>query len=212
MTAEPSTWNRIAAERRQRTRLLGGLSRAAGIAAGSIFLFAAAVGSYWGILQYEGNFHSVVAGQLYRSAQPDADELQEAVHQYGIRSVLNLRGPHRGVGWYEEEVGASQRLGLTHYDYGLSSKRVLTPQQIHELLDLVRAAPKPLLIHCQSGADRTGLLSALYRYSEAGATAEEADGELTLIYGHFPYLTSRSVAMDQSFWAYVHGQEKPRAQ
>ena len=93
-----------------------------------------------------------------------------------------------------------------HYDYPISAKRVVTPQQIGEILDIVRQAPKPLLVHCKSGSDRAGLVAALYRFAEAGASADEADGELSLAYGHFPYLTSRSGAMDDSFWAYVRAE------
>ncbi len=26
---------------------------------------------------------------------------------------------------------------------------------------------------------------------------------LSLVFGHFPYLTSKTVAMDKSYWAYV---------
>ncbi|MBV9829834.1 MAG: tyrosine-protein phosphatase [Alphaproteobacteria bacterium] len=168
-----------------------------------LLVAAGGIGGYWGILQYEGNVHTVVSGQLYRAAQPDRADLVSDRQAYGIKSVLNLRGAHHGEPWYDNEVAAAGELGMAHYDYPLSAKRVVTEQQIAELLALVRAAPKPLLIHCKSGADRTGLLSALYRYAESGATAEEADGELTLIYGHFPYLTNRTAAMDESFWAYV---------
>ncbi len=119
--------------------------------------------------------------------------------------MLNLRGAHAGQPWYDNEVAASGELHLAHFDYPLSAKRFVTSQQIEEILDIVRKAPKPLLIHCKSGADRSGLVAALYRYSETGASAKEADRELSLFYGHFPYLTSRSGAMDDSFWAFVHG-------
>ena len=178
-------------------------SLTAGVAA--IALTAAALGGYWGVLQYEGNLHAVSAGILYRSAQPSGAELAAAVQQYGIKSVLNLRGANAGSAWYDDELARSRALGLVHYDYGLSAKRFVTGQQIADLLGILRQAPKPLLIHCKSGADRAGLVAALYRYALMGASANEADQELSLVYGHFPYLTSRSGAMDDSFWAYVAG-------
>src|SRR5207247_355392 len=120
-------------------------------------------------------------------------------------SVLNLRGANPGTPWYDAEIAASSELGLAHYDYPLSAKRFVTGEQIAEILEIVRGAPKPLLIHCKSGSDRAGLVAALYRFAETGATAAEADRELSLVYGHFPYLTSRSGAMDDSFWAFVRG-------
>jgi len=183
--------------------------RALNITGVSVGLMAASIGGYWGMLQYEGNLHAVSEGVLYRSAQLSKNEIKAAVAEYGIKSVLNLRGANAGSPWYDDEIAASGELGLAHFDYPLSARRFVTSQQIAELLDIVRQAPKPLLIHCKSGADRAGLVAALYRFAETGASAADADRELSLVYGHFPYLTSRSGAMDDSFWAFVHA--APRA-
>jgi protein tyrosine/serine phosphatase len=191
--------------RQPRSRPIAWLVRSLKIVAIAVGLSAASIGSYWGILQYEGNLHAVSDGILYRSAQLSKSEIKAAVREYAIKSVLNLRGANAGSPWYDNEVAESRALGLVHYDYGLSAKRFVTHRQIADILDILRKAPKPLLIHCKSGADRAGLVAALYRFALAGASAEEADRELSLVYGHFPYLMSRSVAMDDSFWAFVHG-------
>ena len=185
------------------------LVRSLKVAALSVGLSAASLGAYCGVIIYQGNFHAVELGVLYRSAQPDRDELTAAARQHGIKSVLNLRGRNPGSPWYDEEIAASRELGLTHYDYPISAHRLVTPQQIADILEIIRQAPKPLLVHCKSGSDRAGLVAALYRFALAGAKPEDADQELSLVYGHFPYLTSRSGAMDDSFWAYVR--ETPRA-
>jgi len=169
----------------------------------AVGLTAGSGGAYWGVIQYHGNFHAVREGEFYRSAQLATDELHGVIRDHGIRSILNLRGAHPGQAWYDDEVAVSRALGVAHYDYGLSAYRIVTAQQIDELLDILRNAPKPLLVHCKSGADRAGLVSALYRFAAEGASAEQADGELSLIYGHFPYFASRSRAMDDSFWAFV---------
>jgi len=192
---------------RHRSRPIARLIQGLKIAGVSVGLMAAAIGSYWGVLQYEGNLHAVSAGVLYRSAQLSKSDTRWAVREYAIKSVLNLRGAHTGQSWYDDEIAAAGELGLAHFDYPLSAKRFVTSQQIEEILDIMRKAPKPLLIHCKSGADRTGLVAALYRFSETGASAADADRELALIYGHFPYLTSRSGAMDASFWAFVHSRD-----
>jgi protein tyrosine/serine phosphatase len=179
------------------------LMRSIKIAVVATGLTAGSGGAYWGFVQYQGNFHVVKEGEFYRSAQLAPDELHNAIQDHGIRSILNLRGAHPGQAWYDDEIAVSRALGVTHYDYGLSAYRIVTAQQIDELLDIVRNSPKPLLVHCKSGADRAGLVSALYRFADEGASAEQADRELSLIYGHFPYLASRSRAMDDSFWAFV---------
>jgi protein tyrosine/serine phosphatase len=64
-----------------------------------------------------------------------------------------------------------------------------------------------VLIHCQSGADRTGLVAAIYEYAVAARPAEEAEEQLSLRYGHVPYLWSRTGAMDRSFEIFVR--QKP---
>jgi protein tyrosine/serine phosphatase len=169
----------------------------------AIGLTAGSTGAYWGAVQFQGNFHAVEEGTFYRSAQLSKSELQSAARDHGIKAVLNLRGAHPGEAWYDDEVAVSKALGLAHYDYALSARRLVTEEQISDLLAIIRHAPKPLLVHCKSGADRTGLVSALYRFAIEGKSANEADAELTLAYGHFPYLTSRTRAMDESFWAFV---------
>jgi protein tyrosine phosphatase (PTP) superfamily phosphohydrolase (DUF442 family) len=169
----------------------------------AVFAVAGSYAAYCGVIIYEGNFHAVQPGVLYRSAQLSRSELETLARRYGIESVLNLRGANPGRGWYDGEIAAARDLGIAHYDYALSAKRFVTPQQIAQLLAIVRRAPKPLLIHCESGADRSGLVAALYDYAIGGDSAAEADRQLSLAYGHFPYLTSRTGAMDRSFWAFV---------
>ncbi|HEX3952868.1 MAG TPA: dual specificity protein phosphatase family protein [Stellaceae bacterium] len=188
---------------RSRTRRGLWAKRSLAALAVSVGLLGGSVGAYWGAVQYDGNFHTVSEGVLYRSAELSKAGFEAAARDHGIKSVLNLRGAHVGQGWYDDEIAAAREAGLAHFDYGISAKRFVTGQQIAEILDIVRRAPKPLLIHCMSGADRTGLVAALYRYTAGGQSAAAADQQLSLRYGHFPYLGSRSVAMDDSFWAYV---------
>jgi protein tyrosine/serine phosphatase len=186
-----------------RSNTIAGLVRSLKVGVVAVGLTGGSIGSYWGVVQYNGNFHTVTEGALYRSAQLDKGEIEKAVREHGIRAILNLRGAHGGEAWYDDEVAVSQALGVAHFDYGLSAHRIVTDGQIADLLGIIRRAPKPLLVHCKSGADRTGLVSALYRFAVEGQSADEADRQLTLIYGHFPYLTSRTRAMDDSFWAFV---------
>lgn len=67
-------------------------------------------------LQLTGNFHEVVPGELYRSAQLSAGDLVTYAREKDIRSVLNLRGADRGAPWYlwwrPFSVQASPRVGL----------------------------------------------------------------------------------------------------
>jgi protein tyrosine phosphatase (PTP) superfamily phosphohydrolase (DUF442 family) len=150
------------------------------------------------------NFDAVSEGQVYRCAQLDAAGLTQMVQEHGIKSILNLRGGVSADGWYQAETNVAHQLGVQHYDYELSASSELTDAQLDELVAMLRNAPKPLLVHCKSGADRTGLVGALYLYSLEGKSAETADHELNMLRGHVPYLFWQdTVAMDHSFWHYV---------
>ncbi len=54
------------------------------------------------------------------------------------------------------------------------------------LIDVLEQCPYPLLIHCKSGADRTGLASALYRMVERGEPPERAETNFSYRFGHIP--------------------------
>jgi protein tyrosine/serine phosphatase len=71
-------------------------------------------------------------------------------------------------------------LGVTHYDVRLSATREVDTSTLETLLAILRQAPKPLWIHCQSGADRTGLVAALYLFAIEGQRAEAAAQQLSL--------------------------------
>lgn len=178
------------------------LRRLAVAAAVSIGLLFSAGAGFYAYLKLSGNFHVVEQGQLYRSGQLSAAALEQKVTSYGIRSVLNLRGASPGEAWYDDEVAVSRARGVVHYDYGLNAERAVTVAQAREILLAIRNAPKPILVHCKAGSDRTGLVSALYLFAR-GVDAKNAERELSLRYGHFPYLLGNTRAMDESFRAYA---------
>jgi protein tyrosine/serine phosphatase len=164
-----------------------------------IALLLVAPGSYFGVLKLAGNFHAVIAGELYRSAQPSGSDITDYARTYGIRSVLNLRGSHAGEAWYDEERAASTALGIDHIDLPLSADHELSDSQIETLAQAMATAPKPLLIHCKSGADRTGLAAALYLLRVRHLPPHEAGEQLSWIYGHLPIFGNRTAAMDETF-------------
>lgn len=170
---------------------------------GGVIAVALLVAAYCGVIISVGNVHTVAKGQLYRSAQLGDTHLKEVVREYGIKSILNLRGEGAGQDWYNEEVATSKALDVKHYDYGIWASSEPSAKQIRDIIAILRTAPKPLLIHCQSGADRSGLVAALYVAAIERRPADLAAQQLSLVYGHFPWLTSRTGAMDKTFWRYV---------
>ncbi len=151
----------------------------------------------------DGNLDALAPGQVYRAGQLGWWEWGEVLGKMPFRTILNLRGAASGQPWYEEELGHAQERGTSHLDYKLSANQEPTLAQMEVLVGLMQMAEKPMLIHCKQGADRTGLASALYAYAVLGQPADEAAKQLSIRYGHFPWLTSRTGAMDRAFAAYV---------
>jgi protein tyrosine/serine phosphatase len=149
------------------------------------------------------NFHVVAPGRAYRAAQMTEGELARCIQKYRIKSILNLRGENHSTSWYQSEVAVAGRMKVIHYDDHLASGDELTVKQMTDLIVLLRRAPKPILIHCEAGADRTGLVSALYCLGLEGKSAEESGQQLSILYGHVPFIRPAVCAMDRSFIRYA---------
>lgn len=166
-----------------------------------IILFVIAAASGWALeLQLTGNVHVVDPGRLYRSAQLNGDALSDVLAQYGIRSVINLRGRSPGEWWYDDELKVTASHGSAHFDVGMGATSEPDAKVIFRLMIVLRTAPRPILVHCASGADRSGLAAALYERFIKGQPADVAAEQLTFRYGHFPWLGSGTIAMDNAFW------------
>lgn len=157
------------------------------------------LGSYFAILHATGNFHVVLSGELYRSAQVSAADVERYAKQHHIRSIINLRGDNSGQAWYDHEVAASENAGIAHYNFRMSARRELTTEQAHTLIKMMQDAPKPLLVHCKAGMDRSGLAAALYMLHIKGESPEVAEQQLSPIYGHIAQPFMDEYAMDRSF-------------
>jgi protein tyrosine/serine phosphatase len=177
--------------------------RRAAVAVASLAVATVALaGGVYLAIWHDDNFHAVEPGVVYRSAQMSGARLREAIAAQHIRAVLNLRGPNPGKDWYDAEVAAARADGVPHIDIALSAQHELTPRQLSAVRQALADAPKPLLIHCNGGSDRTGLVSAMYLLSR-GAAPAVADEQLAPRYGHFPWLGAKSVAMDRTLAAIV---------
>ena len=132
-----------------------------------------------------GNFGVVESQRVYRSAQPDAD-LRRLIARYHLASVLNLRGGSPDDRWYNDEVRATHDSEIDFYDLPISATRRPLRRELLILLDLFDRCRYPLLIHCKSGSDRTGLATALYLMSKKGEPPEQAKGAFSLRFGHVP--------------------------
>lgn len=128
------------------------------------------------------NFHEVAPG-IYRSNQPDARRF-ERYKALGIRSVVSLRGgADTAVMAFQQETCA--RLGLPIHMVPMSARGLAPAARYLQLLDLFETVERPFLIHCKSGADRTGLGAAFYLIDQMGQSVAEAARQLSPRYLHF---------------------------
>ena len=116
------------------------------------------------------NLHRI-APTLYRSEQPTSLGMKN-LEKLGIRTVINLRFFNDD---HDEVEGTSLRTERTKIlTWRIGDKHVI------EVMNMLKKTENgPFLIHCQHGADRTGLMSAMYRILEQGWTPDEALQELT---------------------------------
>jgi len=171
----------------------------------SIGLAAMAAGGWAEFLQLTGNIHEVEPGKLYRSAQLSPEQLQDLIKTQNIRTVINLRGARPGENWYDNEVKVIRATGVSYITLPLSANHEPDSQTLAKLTEILDNAPQPILVHCKAGADRTGLASALFELRKMGKPVDQAEDQLSFRYGHFPWLTSRTGAMDRAFSNIVAG-------
>jgi protein tyrosine/serine phosphatase len=165
-------------------------------------MLSGAIASYAAFLLITDNVHVVVPGELYRSGQLRAGELASLAKTYDIKSVLNLRGENATEQWYRDEVEAAKALNIAHIDFRMSAKNELTEKEIADLIAIMKRSAKPLLIHCQGGADRTGFAAALYVYASSGGDEELAERQLSIAYGHLAIPFFPGFAMDRTWEAF----------
>ncbi len=132
------------------------------------------------------NAHTVIPGRVYRTAQLSPQRLEAFIAEKGIRTVVNLRGICVNMPWYLDECRVTHAANVNQEDITLSAKRLPAPAEVQRLIDVFDHTEYPLLIHCQRGADRTGLASTMARLLLTTDTLVAARRQLSPRYGHLP--------------------------
>jgi len=127
------------------------------------------------------NLHHIGGGMM-RSNQPSPEHLK-VLADNGVKTILNLRGPS-DKGYYVLEKDACERFGMTLVDYRIFSRDTPKREAIHDLKKLFTEIEYPALMHCKSGADRTGLAGVLFKHFQLGQPISEALEQLRLRYLH----------------------------
>ena len=130
------------------------------------------------------NFHKV-SDDVYRANQPNLSHLR-SYKDKGIKAVLNLRGfTQQSYALFEED--SCKNLGLDLISVPLSGSSAPQPEKLLEIIDIMDKIPKPFVLHCKSGADRAGLVSAMYLIVHKKLSVTEAKKQLSFKYLHLDF-------------------------
>lgn len=144
---------------------------------------------------YNNHFFTVLPGQAYRSGQLSTQDFQDAIKQHQIKSIINLRGNGGDNAWYLDEMAASQGAGIKHYDINLPAHALPEPAELKKLVDVLQAAPRPLLMHCRRGIDRTGFASAVFLILNDQASLPKAEAQYSYRYLRFNLTSTGPLVM-----------------
>lgn len=131
------------------------------------------------------NFHWIVRGEAARSAQAYAGFLGAFLARHRIAAVINLRGPNPKYGWWRYERRVAQARGARHIDVMLDSRSLPTRDMLVRLFDAFETSPRPFLVKCSGGQDRTSLAAALYLIHRDGWDARQT---AQAQFARWPYL------------------------
>ena len=142
------------------------------------------------------NFCVVTPGVLWRAEAPSRPDAQWLV-DHGVGTVISLgldvrhsfekahprSGPMRSVVYYRiANFSALQVLTHRHLD-----------EHVAQVLGIIEKAPKPVLISCRAGVDRTGMIAAAYRVLVQGMSTQRAIAEMDGFHSPWGPLNGRYV-------------------
>jgi len=107
------------------------------------------------------NFHWILPGEAARSAQAYAGFLAPFLRAHRIAAVVNLRGSNPGHLWWKYETRICRKLDVVHRDVKLNSRQLPSKGMLLDLIGAFDSVPKPLLVKCSGGQDRTAFAAAL---------------------------------------------------
>ncbi|MCC7598810.1 dual specificity protein phosphatase family protein [Janthinobacterium sp. FW305-129] len=121
-------------------------------------------------LPHVSNLHQVTP-VLFRSAKLDSADVAQ-LQALGVKTVISLRSFHSDTQVLDGSGIRAVRIPIN--TWAIRDKHVI------ETMRSIRAAEQqgPVLLHCLHGADRTGMMAAMYRMLYQGWPREKAIDEL----------------------------------
>ncbi|HME43878.1 MAG TPA: tyrosine-protein phosphatase [Syntrophorhabdales bacterium] len=111
-----------------------------------------------------------VTDYLYRSEQP-IEEGMKNLKELGIKTIINLRA-------FYSDSDKIKGTGLRVEELSVNVWHIEDADVVRVLRIIRKRENGPFLIHCSRGADRVGVMIAMFRVVEQGWTKEDAIQEM----------------------------------
>lgn len=141
---------------------------------------------------------------MWRSNQPSPKQVAQ-IAKMGIKNIVNLRGA-RQVGTWQLEAEACAAHNIRLYDFTARSRAAPDKQMLFDARELFASLEGPSLMHCKSGADRAGLMAALYMLVVKSVGARTALEQLSFKYLHVKQ--AKTGLLDAFLSAYIPYEDK----
>lgn len=135
-----------------------------------------------GFLRYKFSNHHEIGKKMYRENQPSPKQIKKW-KKLGIKTNINLRGKS-DKGYYLLEKEACDQNSINMIDFHVYSRDVHSIETILNAQKLFSKIEYPAIMHCKSGADRTGFMGVLYKHFHMNEPIEVALSQLSLKYLH----------------------------
>jgi tyrosine-protein phosphatase SIW14 len=114
-----------------------------------------------------------ISPSYYRGGEPGGEGVL-ALAKLGIKTVIDLQMDPDG-----RESGLVGKAGMQYVRIPMTTHTPPTASQQAQFLSLVTdPAHQPVYVHCKEGRHRTGVMTALYRMTRDGWTADQAFKEM----------------------------------
>ena len=115
-----------------------------------------------------------VNDNYYRGAQPKGRDYADLA-SLGVKTLLDLTSDDVDPG----EHGSAERAGMQYIHMPMTTHEPPTAAKLAEFLGIVNdPANQPVYVHCVGGRHRTGVMTAAFRMTEDGWTADQAFKEM----------------------------------
>lgn len=162
------------------------------IAIALIAIVAGVAGVYWQDLRdryfVPRNFSAVEPHRIFRSGQISRQLLREALVTHQIKTIVFMSEDKPGQLDVAAERAIAAELGIERFNFPLGGDGVGNPLRYADAIEVIARCDRagtPVLVHCHTGAQRTGGAIALYRVLVQGWQGSGAYAEL-LQNGHDP--------------------------